>query len=362
MAGPGDPPEGTPEGVPGGGDDEYRSVVFDESFVRAARLQEFSAQQRIGEHTPAVRARHSWGRMAPSRQALILVAVIAVAFAAAVYMGIRNPYQQPPRPVAEPLRSSVVPLAPRDPVPGGRPTDLFAHSPAADYVTGAEGVTQPAARQTGSFSESEVMGALAIAKEYVIESALDREVLSGDSAQPVRALLDPEQFAQFDRSFTRPAEDGRHAATGWLIRFDPAQAELTDEPVRVRGTLSVVERPANTLEVTADHTFVYAIRPAGDKDADAASLFTVRREVRFHLDSQDVQDHRLKVAYSSVQAGPQSCAADTSRYLRPLLADQTTKSDRPSGVDPYATGRTATSLCGVLDPGAQPSPPSAKDR
>lgn len=362
MAGPGDPPEGTPEGVPGGGDDEYRSVVFDESFVRAARLQEFSAQQRIGEHTPAVRTRRSWGRPSASRQALILVVLIAVAFAAAVYMGIRNPYQQPARPVAEPLRSSVVPLAPREPVPGGRAGDLFLHSPAAGYATGAEGVTQPAVRRTENFSEVEVTGALAIVREYVIESSLDREVLSGGSARPVRELLDRDQYAQFDRSLARPADDGRYAATGWLTRFDPARVELTDEPIRVRGNLSVVERPAGTLEITADHTFVYAVRPAGEKEPDAASLFTVRRESRFHLDGQNVRDHRLELVHSSLHAGPQSCAADTARYLRPLLAGESAKGDGPAGTDPYRTGRPTASLCGVLDPAAQPSPPSAERR
>ncbi|CAM5699369.1 putative protein OS=Streptomyces violarus OX=67380 GN=FHS41_003555 PE=4 SV=1 [Streptomyces violarus] len=93
MGGPGDPPEGTPEGAPGGGEDEYRSVVFDESFVRAARLG-VSAQERISDHAPAVR------RVAPlrrglSRQALVLVLLIVFAFGTALYMGVRHPYQGP---------------------------------------------------------------------------------------------------------------------------------------------------------------------------------------------------------------------------------------------------------------------------
>ena len=50
MGGPGEPPEGTPEG-PSGAEDEYRSIVFDESFVRAAPLQEYSARERITDHT-----------------------------------------------------------------------------------------------------------------------------------------------------------------------------------------------------------------------------------------------------------------------------------------------------------------------
>lgn len=69
MAVPGDPPDGTPEGIGGGEDefrpDEYRSVVFDEDFVRAARLQEFSAEERMGEHARAVRSRSMWSSGAP---------------------------------------------------------------------------------------------------------------------------------------------------------------------------------------------------------------------------------------------------------------------------------------------------------
>lgn len=98
MGGPGEPPGGTPEGASAGGEDEYRSVVFDESFVRAARLQEFSAQERLADHAPAVRRRPPLHR-GLSRQALILVLLIAVAFGTAIYMGVRHPYQTP---VAQP--------------------------------------------------------------------------------------------------------------------------------------------------------------------------------------------------------------------------------------------------------------------
>lgn len=94
MGGPGEPPGGTPEGASAGGEDEYRSVVFDESFVRAARLQEFSAQERLADHAPAVRRRPPLHR-GLSRQALILVLLIAVAFGTAIYMGVRHPYQNP---------------------------------------------------------------------------------------------------------------------------------------------------------------------------------------------------------------------------------------------------------------------------
>ncbi|MFI9718307.1 hypothetical protein ACIHFE_01430 [Streptomyces sp. NPDC052396] len=357
MGGPGDPPEGTPEGVPGGGDEEYRSVVFDESFIRAARLQESSAQERMTDHAPAVRTRHAWARLSASRQLLLLVLLITMAFGTAVYMGLRNPYQEPRPPSAEPLRSTVVPLVPRGPVPGGPSAELFADSPAAHLRDGAEGINLPAVRRTQNFSEGLVMAALATAKEYTRKSALDRAVLLGGAARGVRLLLAPSQLDQFDRSLARPAADGQHAATGWVVRFDPAQIALADTVVRVGGAFTVNEVSPAALEVSADHTFVYAVRPAKAPDSARSSLFTVRRVMRFRFDRDDLQDNRLQVLQSYVQAGPETCSADDAAYLHPLLAGQRPGEDRRPGTDPYSTGASATALCGVLAPSAQPTPP-----
>ncbi|MCD9141764.1 SCO2583 family membrane protein [Streptomyces albireticuli] len=361
MDGPGDPPEGTPEGAPGGGEDEYRSVVFDESFVRAARLQEYSARERMGDHALAVRNRHVWTRVSTSRQVVVLVILIALAFGTAVYMGLRHPYKDPAAPVAEPMRSTLIPLAPRDPVPGGPAAELFDHSPAAQFRLGHEGITLPAARSTQHFSESQVMAALAAAKEYTVKSALDPAVLTGGTQRGVRLLLDPQQLDQFDRSFDHPADDGRHAATAWLIRFDPAQVALVDTPVRTRGVFTVTETGSSTLEVTSDHTFVYALRPAkaGSEHkaaTDEASLFTVRRAMKFRFDREGLQDHHLTVVQSQLQAGPESCAADDEVYLRPLLAGQRPTGDGPAGTDPYATDQVTAALCGTLAGEAQPTP------
>lgn len=354
MAGRGDPPEGTPEGLPGGGEDEYRSVVFDESFVRAARLQEFSAQERIADHAPAVRRRPPL-RRGLSRQALILVLLIAVAFGTAIYMGVRHPYQTPAaQQPAEPLRMTVIPLAPQGRVPGHTdPEYLYAHSPAAQYRIGAEGIPLPASRRTAHFSDSQVVAALTTAKDYVVRSSLYPEVLTGEEGRPVRVLLDSDQLDQFDESFDRPAADGRHAPTGWLVRFDPSAAELADGRIRVQGSLQAAETDSATLEVTADHTFVYALRPTGAGDKAEASLFTVRRELHFRFDRDDLRLHTAQLVVSYVQAGPLSCAEDSATHLRPLLAGQSAKAGGPAGTDPYATGG-ATALCGSLAASAQP--------
>lgn len=372
MAVPGDPPNGTPEGI-GGGDDEFRSeelrsVVFDEDFVRAARLQEFSAQERMGEHARAVRSRSIWSTGAPgsrtgtpgrgARQGMLLVLLIATAFACAVYMGLRNPYVPPPGGPAEPLSSTVVPLAPAAAVPGGQPADLYATSPAADYRVGAAGITLPAVRRTHHFTDAQVVTALSIAKDYLVQSSLDPDILAGSTSRPVRVLLDPDQLAQFDRSMTAPSGDGRHAATGWLVRFDPATAVVADSRVRVSGTLAFAEVNPEVLEVLTDHTFVYAVRPAtgAPAAADGASLFTVRRELRLRFDREDLGARRAELASAYVLAGPQACSSDPADGFRPLLAGAAPTTVGPAASDPYASGhpRRTAGLCGVLAPAATP--------
>ncbi|MFF7436876.1 hypothetical protein [Streptomyces sp. NPDC008122] len=360
MAGRGDPPEGTPEGFPGGGEDEYRSVVFDEAFIRAAHLQEFSARERMGEHAQAVRSRSSWETRSGSRQAVLLVLLILLAFGTAIYLGVRNPYQPPVDQRAEPLRTTVVPLAPQGAVPGGTPDRLFAHSPAAEFRTGAAGINLPVAGRTSHFAESQVVTGLSIAKEYLVASGLEPDVLSGATVRPARLLLDPDQLEQFDRSVESPADDGRHALAAWLIRFDPHQVALAEPAARVQGTLRFEETGPDTLDVTADHTYTYALRPVakGAGPVAAASLFTVHRVVHFRFDREDLRMHRAELLTSTVEAGPQACGADTTGSLKPLLAGARASavSDGPAVTDPYATARPAApGLCGALAPSALPS-------
>ncbi|MEU5974222.1 hypothetical protein [Streptomyces sp. NPDC047315] len=400
MAGRGDPPGetpgGTPEGPPGDGEDEYRSVVFDESFVRAARLQEYSARERYGSPARAVRTLPAWHnsprRSGGALSALVLALLIAIAFGTVIYLGVRHPHRSPVSQRADPLRISMIPLVPAGAVPGGTPEELYRNSPAAQHRIGAAGITLPGARRTGSFSESDVLAALTIAKNYLVVSSLYPEVLTGGAVRPVRVLLDPDQFDQFDRSMATPAPDGRHAATGWLIRFDPAKVALADPGVRVQGTLSYSMAGSDALEVTSNHSFTYALRPveppgatpapgpattadpttppagswrqegsAGtDQRVDpadrGASLFVVRRELRLRFDHDDLPHRRAELVSSNIQAGPQSCTHDGSGTLRPLLAGQRAALGVPAGTDPYTTAEPTTALCGSLSPAAQPSP------
>ncbi|WP_031507457.1 hypothetical protein [Streptomyces megasporus] len=351
MAGPGGLP---PEGVPGGGDDEYRSTVFDESFVRAARLQEFSARERLVDHEHPVRSLPPRPLRGVPWQGVVLVLLLVIAFGTAIHMNLNGSSPPSNAPRREPLSSTVVPLEPRGKVPGGEPDRLFARSPAAEFHVGAAGVTLPPVRSTPHFTETQVLAALTTAKEYLVESSLNPEVLDGGTARPVRIMIDPTQHPQFDRSLERPAADGRHAATGWLVRFDPRRAGPTGDGVRVRGTMAVREAGSDVLEVRTDHVFVYAVRPAAG--GGAASLFTVRRELVLSFDRGNLRDQQVVVERATVRAGPMSCGARSHEALSPLTAGQTAGDDRPAATDPYDRHGGNTPLCGTLSPSSQPSP------
>ncbi len=443
MGGRAEPPEGAPEGD-SGGEDEFRPVVFDESFVRAARIQELSAQERMDSGTRPVRRRGLRPGGLP-RQALALMLLVSMAFAAAVYLGTRHPY---PEAVAgtTPLSITVIPLQPGaggiptaasstaagptavspsasgspSASPSGSPSASssasgaaaapgsasasasasvapgpFAGTPLEDYAVGISGMQVPVPRHTADFSHDQVLHAMNTVLTYLQASSLDPQVLMGAGTNSVRELLAPSQTAQFDASLAHPQDDQQHDVTGWLVRFDPGKVRLAaPDDVRVQGTLTYQEVSPGTLEVTSDHTFVYALTeipaatptPApgasGSPPAHASTgvssastaqpptiLFTVRRELRYRFTLADLNANQLEIIDSVVQAGPMSCDADVSSYLQPLFpaAVAPAASGRHSGstpapstpigpesaatapsVDPFDHTRPAWAVCGVM--------------
>ncbi|MFD0528272.1 hypothetical protein ACFQ1I_16215 [Kitasatospora arboriphila] len=145
MGDPREPPEGAPEGG-SGSDDEFRSVVFDESFVRAARIQELSAQERLDGTYRATRPRVGLGPFGTlPRQAVALLLVVFLAFAAAVYFGVSSPHRQAAPPSGNQLTTSLVALSPTGPVAAvADPEHPFAALPAA-YGEGTAGLALPLA-------------------------------------------------------------------------------------------------------------------------------------------------------------------------------------------------------------------------
>ncbi|MHA6759908.1 SCO2583 family membrane protein [Streptacidiphilus sp. PAMC 29251] len=422
MGGRAEPPEGTPEGGPGG-EDEFRSVVFDESFVRAARIQELSAQERTSSGTRPVRRRGLRGGGGLSRQALALMLLVSMAFAAAVYLGTKHPYT-PVRGSAAELSISLLPLqagpagvptlTPELPTASGSasagasasasgsssasssasptpssnasPTASAPGSPSASqpvemlpdaYPSGSNGLGLPNPRHTDNFSKTQVLQALQLVQHYLEVSSLSPNVLTGGDTDAVRNLLASGQYAQFDQSISKPTDDRRHAATGWMVRFDPRQVKLAPgQPILDQGTMNFAEVGANTLELTSDYTFVYALAqtPAAIASASAASaaatplqprttalaaphpvvLFTVRREITYRFTAADIDDGHLELSDSVTQIGATSCDVDQSRFLQPVFALPSSTSS--AFAQPTVAPQTATAVPdGAASPNATPS-------
>ncbi|WUH93541.1 hypothetical protein OG900_27820 [Streptomyces sp. NBC_00433] len=347
MSGSGDPPEGTS----GGGEDEYRSVVFDESFVRAARIQEYSAREREDDAAHPVRVRHVLPR-GLARQAVALVLLIVLAFGFAVYMGVRHPYKERDAGTGEQLRVTVIPLVPGGTVPAVSPSAPFAGTEAAGYRSGIDGLNVPkSVRPIGGYSQGEVTAGYDTAVDFISDSALEEATVTGGDIRNVLALLDPGQVDQFKDSLSAPAADGSREATGWLVRFDPdpgVGVELVgdDEGIRVSGSWTASETGDEHLEITADHTYVYAIRGSSDPTR-AVSLFTVRRQLRFHFDHEELRRHHIELVQADVAAGPLACSAKVQSYFQPILAGHSAPGAVASA-DPYNRTRPPGAVCAPL--------------
>jgi hypothetical protein len=343
MGDPVEPPEGTPDGG-SGNEDEYRSVVFDESFVRAARIQELSARERLGgNYARAVRPRGLFGSL--SRQALALLLLVMLAFAAAVYFGVSSPQPQSGRPSGSQLTVSLVALAPSSPVePVADPNAPFAALP-ANYRDGLVGLGTPAGSATPHFTRAEVVRALDTVQRYLSASSLAPATLVHGETADARRLITPGQQAQYDRSTATPSDDQHHAATGWLVRFDPGKVALAVDTVKAVGAMRIDEADAGVLAIDTDHTFVYALR-ATDAPSGPVTLHTVRRALHFEFDRGDLAAGRLRLVDSVVQSGPTPCDSRLAAYLQPMLGGTAP----PAVTDPGDHSRSAWAVCAVLKP------------
>ncbi|MFD5562205.1 SCO2583 family membrane protein [Kitasatospora griseola] len=350
MGDPREPPEGTPEG--GSNDDEFRSVVFDESFVKAARIQELSAQERLAGAFGRATRRRGWGWFGSlPRQAVILLLLVTMAFAAAVYFGISSPHGQVVPPSGTQLTAAVTPLSPPGTVGAvPDPAHPFAALPPG-YADGQAGLGMPPASPTSHFAVTDVQRALDSVQHYLVVSELTPATLTANETGQVRELLTSGELAQYDASVNTPRDDQQHAATGWMVRFDPGQIALATDTVKVTGAVQVGEVDSGTLEITADHTLVYALRPAGTTSDPSVTLYAVRREVRIDVDRADLDAGRVRVVDSTVQAGPTSCGTVQSDYLQPTLATASgVQPSTPPAVNPTDHSRPAWQTCGVLGP------------
>ncbi|NJQ08824.1 SCO2583 family membrane protein, partial [Streptomyces lonarensis] len=342
TAGRSDPPGGAAGEVPDHGDDEFRATVFDESFVRAASLQEHSAAQRLEPGTfpvhprdPDPRPDGRSGRLLP-RNGLAVAAVLVTAVLIAVFLG--NSGLQPAvhrSPDIVPA-GSLLPLAPQGAVPAAAPEDPYAGSVADGFGTE---LVLPEASAVGEWDRDQVIDALVLARRYVTASSLTPDVLVGGAVAPVRALLTPFQQHRLDRALrTGP---GPVRASTFLVRFEPGTVGLAEDGTRVEGAFAV-EQAQGRLSVSARHRFAYALVPADDPLADP-SLFLLHREVVLSFGEEELAAGQVALESTTATAGPLDCAdpADAPA-LRPLLAGQ-----RPAAARHRGAGDGAAEIPGV---------------
>ncbi|MFE9920262.1 hypothetical protein ACFYQA_01405 [Streptomyces sp. NPDC005774] len=148
----------------------------------------------------------------------------------------------------------------------------FAGSPAARWESGAKAIRLPEgkAKAVNGVSAAAVEEALKGARNFLIASNLDREVIMGAEPKKALALLDPlmvDYLADVRAGLRKPTVENDSV---WMFtRFDPDEVEPVDD-VRVRGRLAVepVRGTAGKAMVKGDYTFVYTLhRPGGGEVA-----------------------------------------------------------------------------------------------
>jgi hypothetical protein len=343
MTGRGGPPEHSHGGGPDG-EDEYRAVVFDESFVRAAELHEPTAQERLRTGRGPQRLRRVLGMPAHAFRLLLIGVVVVCAMSSALYLGARAAPPAQVRYADTPAvleRVNLQAAGPDAPAPGADP---FAGSPAAAWADGAAGLILPDSAGTTRYSAAQAAEALRTARAFVTATQLDPEVLAGTRPWASAERLSPAQRTQLLGALDLSRDDGLQAAVGFVTRFDPLQLKQADPRVKVNGRMAATEPAPGQLTVTVDAVFVYALKNIAD---NARVRFTVHRVWEFQFDHHSLREGRMRLRRVRTEAGPQSCAPDSGQWFRPVTAPVPGPLPGAPAHDPFRTGQPATAGCGT---------------
>jgi hypothetical protein len=235
------------------------------------------------------------------------------------------------------------------PEPGavGLPTraEPFRGSPALSWADGADGIELPPAKAVGDMSERDVASALRLTKELLVASHLDAAVLRGERPERAIALLDPQSpglTARLKRSLSDPSREDDPLTL--FTRFDPDEARVIDDAVKVRGEMTYAAGDPGTVEVHADYTFAYAVERAGSDDADDRTVGLVdrtiiRRDVTMMLadpERWEATEGRLLPQSYYADFGNTACEVYDG-YLHPSFAGSSATGSPATGpeVDPY---------------------------
>ncbi|MFE4635888.1 hypothetical protein ACFRJ1_21285 [Streptomyces sp. NPDC056773] len=242
-----------------------------------------------------------------------------------------------PAPVAETTRPAGAPPTEI----AQRPTEAepFRGSPAADWASGAAGITVPEAAAVGWMSAAQVEQALAGTRDFLVASNLDRGVLRGERPEKPIAQINPHQKDVHDlvaSGFRTPSKENDPLLL--FSRFDPSRTRLVGEDVRTLGRLSYQEGERGALQVTADVTFVYPVTRADAGGGDGEIVRTiVRREMVLSWDNPAkvrTEPGTFSIVSYNFNMTNGGCGAPTG-YLVPPFGKDRLAEHGGTEVDPY---------------------------
>ncbi|MDT0320237.1 hypothetical protein [Streptomyces millisiae] len=227
---------------------------------------------------------------------------------------------------------------PREALPD-RPTldDPFAGSPAREWADNADGIEMPEPEAVGVISAERMAEALDLAREFLVATNLDPEVIAGEVPEEGLAILDPTADVDdyVDRALSDPSRE--YDAASLFSRFHADHATLLGDVVKVRGRTEVTEGEDGSATLHLDYTFVYPLVAADGSEE------VTRTIVRRTIDLQVLDPERWQITPGTlwpgewrVDRGNDDCAV-TDGFLNPLFDSQLWEQPPPSGEerDPY---------------------------
>ncbi|MFD7704538.1 hypothetical protein [Streptomyces caelestis] len=284
-------------------------------------------------YTPARPKRRTGWYTAGLLASLVLLLVVALAPGRAVDLFAGDDPDSAPL-AAETARPTQAPPAEA----AQRPTadEPFRGSPAANWASGAAGITVPEAGAVGWMSATEVERALARSRDFLVMSSLDRGVLRGEHPEKAIGLINPHQEDVQDllgTAFRTPGEESDPLLL--FSRFQPSRTRLVGDVVKTRGRLTYREGERGALQVTADVTFVYPVAPAGSDDEIMRTI--VRRELVLSWDDPDkvvTKPGTFSIVSYTYDVTNGGCGASTG-YFTPPFGTDSRADEAGTEIDPY---------------------------
>ncbi|MBW1597821.1 hypothetical protein [Streptomyces sp. JJ38] len=226
----------------------------------------------------------------------------------------------------------------------------FAGSPAERWAGGAEAIVLPEARAVGGVSAERVSAKLVTLKKFLVAANLDPAVVNGGAPEDAIALLAPEQKEMADlveAALEDPTPDNN--ATAWFSRFDPSEARLIGDTVKVRGRMELSARGEGRAAIRADYTFVYPVESV--RRPGEVTRTVVRRVLEVEVvDPQRwlATPGRLWVTEYIRDVGNTACGVHDG-LLHPEFPSDLMDNPQPTGptADPYDRSKTLDELQSV---------------